>query len=81
MNFEKTMDYLNRNGLSLEEMIRLTKSEDCADHPLTTDKDMYLAWNDMQWIMDGQVTEMTMSKEELCFVPEESHFLLLNCNY
>jgi hypothetical protein len=60
-------------------MTKLTKSDDCADHPLASDADLYLAWNEMQWTMDGQVAETTISKESLCVVPEESHFLLLNC--
>ena len=57
-------------------MTQLTKSEVCAEHPLNSDADLYLAWTEMQWIMDGQVRETTMSKEELCVVPEESHFVL-----
>ena len=52
----------------------MTKSVVCAEHPLKSDKD--LSWTEMQWIMDGQVRETIMSKEELCVVPEESHFVL-----
>ena len=59
-------------------MSKLTKSQECTLHPPTSTADLYLGWNDMQWIMDGQVTETSVSKEELCLVPEESHFVLLN---
>ena len=69
-----------RHELSVVEMTKLTKSQECALHPPTPTADLYLGWIDMQWIMDGQVIEKTESKKELCLVPEESHFVLLNGN-
>ena len=67
--------------LSKEEMIKLTKSDACAVHPPSPTAELYLGWNEMQWNMDGEVRESTISTEELCYVPEESHFLLLNGCY
>ena len=72
---------LYRNALSEEEMIKLTKSDACTVHPPSPTAELYLGWNEMQWNMDGEVRESTISTEELCYVPEESHFLLLNGCY
>ena len=74
----KTLELYARNGLSLAEMTQLTQSSECTVHPPTPTAELYLGWNEMEWIVDGQVAESTISKEELCFVPEESHFVLLN---
>ena len=62
-------------------MIKLTKSDACAVHPTGPTAELYLGWNEMQWNMDGEVRESTISMEELCLVPEDSHFMLLNGCY
>ena len=62
-------------------MIKLTQSDACAVHPIAPSAELYLGWNDMHWNIDGEVKESAISTEELCLVPEESHFLLLNGFY
>ena len=49
--------------LSLEKMKRLTNSEECT----VEDKyQVYLAWNDMQWDIFGNITQYNEPKKDMC---------------
>ena len=48
----------------MDEMMRLTRSEDCSD--ILSIDSLYLAWTMMKWNIVGEIREYSIDKSELC---------------